>query len=352
MTRSAMNGGHSTVLLAIVSIALACGGSSGLEEGTSESTSNLIHRQTYRVGGTISGLSGTVVLQDNGADDLSRSVDGSFTFATALRSGSTYSVTVVLEPAGQTCTVANGSGTIARANVTSVLVSCTTNPLYTVGGAISGLSGTVVLQDIGKDDLAVSANGPFTFATALADGSTYSVTVLSQPAGQTCTVANESGMVAGANVTNAAVSCTTSGLYTVGGSVSGPSGTVVLQNTGKDDLTLSADGPFTFATALANGSTYAVTVFAQPFFQSCTVSNGSGTITGINVTDVWVSCATTGGFFTGFCVVDETNGQLTGDCWDPGNCFSGRSPYCSADPLPPLVASFCGPLLDNTFCIF
>ena len=36
---------------------------------------------TYSVGGTVSGLSGTVVLQDNGGDDLSVSASGAFTFA-------------------------------------------------------------------------------------------------------------------------------------------------------------------------------------------------------------------------------------------------------------------------------
>src|SRR6266852_4419088 len=168
MTRSAMNGGRWTALLAVVGIALACGGTSGLEEGTSESTINLMTGHTYRVGGTISGLSGTVVLQDNGADNLSRSVNGLFTFATALADGSTYSVTVLSQPAGQTCTVANGSGTIAGANVTNAAVSCTTNVLYTVGGAISGLSGIVVLQDNGTDKLTLSADGPLGFATALA----------------------------------------------------------------------------------------------------------------------------------------------------------------------------------------
>ena len=38
---------------------------------------------TYSVGGTVSGLSGTVVLQDNGGDDLSVSASGAFTFAPA-----------------------------------------------------------------------------------------------------------------------------------------------------------------------------------------------------------------------------------------------------------------------------
>lgn len=59
---------------------------------------------------------------------------------------------------------------------------------FTVGGTVSGLSGTVVLQDNGADNLILSANGPFTFATALAPEAAYAVTVKTNPAGQTCTV--------------------------------------------------------------------------------------------------------------------------------------------------------------------
>ena len=73
----------------------------------------------YSVGGSVSGLSGTVVLQDNGGDNLSVSANGSFTFATQLAGGAAYAVTVQANPSGQTCTVANGSGTIGSANVTS-----------------------------------------------------------------------------------------------------------------------------------------------------------------------------------------------------------------------------------------
>ena len=61
-----------------------------------------------------------------------------------------------------------------------------TGPTYSVGGSVSGLSGTVVLQDNGGDDLSVSANGPFTFATKLASGAAYAVTVKTNPSGQTC----------------------------------------------------------------------------------------------------------------------------------------------------------------------
>ena len=79
---------------------------------------------SYPVGGAVSGLSGTVVLQDNGGDDLSVSANGSFTFATPVASGSGYAVTVKTNPSGQSCTVSNGSGTVGSANVTDVAVSC------------------------------------------------------------------------------------------------------------------------------------------------------------------------------------------------------------------------------------
>ena len=78
---------------------------------------------------------------------------------------------------------------------------------YTVGGAISGLTGTVTLQNNGGDNLVRSANGSFTFATALADSSAYSVTVIAQPSGQTCSVNNGSGTINGTDVTDVAVTC-------------------------------------------------------------------------------------------------------------------------------------------------
>ena len=125
---------------------------------------------SYSVGGTVLGLSGTVVLQDNGGDDLSVSANGSFTFATPVAAGAAYSVTVKTNPSGQACTVSNASGTVGSANVTNVAVTCASPRAYSVGGTVSGLSGTVVLQDNGGDDLSVSANGSFTFATPVAPG--------------------------------------------------------------------------------------------------------------------------------------------------------------------------------------
>ncbi len=218
---------------------------------------------TYSVGGSVSGLSGTVVLRDNGGDDLSVAANGPFTFGTRLADGAAYSVTVKSAPAGQSCVVSNGSGTVSSADVTGVAVACSTSPTYSVGGSVSGLSGTVVLRDNGGDDLSVAANGPFTFATRLADGAAYSVTVKSNPAGQSCVVSNGSGTVSSADVTGVAVACSATPTYSVGGSVSGLSGTVVLRDNGGDDLSVAANGPFTFATRLADGAAYSVTVKSE-----------------------------------------------------------------------------------------
>ncbi|MDR3443476.1 MAG: hypothetical protein P4L65_10750 [Legionella sp.] len=86
--------------------------------------------------------------------------------------------------------------------------------------------------------------------------------------------------------------------YTVGGSIFGLQGTLVLENNGGEALTLNANGPFTFSNALPPGGVYSVTVQSQPADQTCTVSNGSGTITNAKVTNIIVTCATNSGGVT------------------------------------------------------
>ena len=176
--------------------------------GTTSDSTAATTSTTYTVGGTLSGLSGTVVLQNNAGDDLSLTADGAFTFATAVADGAAYAVTVLTQPSRQTCSVASGSGTISGANVTSVSVVCSADT-YTVGGTLTGLGSgkTVVLQNNAGDNLTLSATGSFTFTTAVADAAAYAVTILTQSSGQICTVTNASGMVNLANITNVTVTC-------------------------------------------------------------------------------------------------------------------------------------------------
>ena len=347
---------------------------------------------SYTVGGTVSGLSGTLVLQDNGGDNLSLSANGSFTFQTPVASGGAYNVTVQSSPSGQSCTVANGSGTVAAANIANVAVSCAAvnSPPPTPGsddfnradgslgpnwtpisdggmsiasdqvigtvGANTGdirtaetytsdqssqitvtstpLSGgqwvgpAVRMQDNGQDayvglyywnfgspEMMVFArisggwsqlgsynSGVLPAGTPLmlqAVGSTISFWangVLRISVSNSTFTGGAPGIMAYGNATadNWSGQDATSGgatSYTVGGTVSGLSGTVALQDNGGDNLSLSANGSFTFQTPVASGGGYNVTVLSDPSGQSCTVANGSGTVAAANITNIAVSCA-------------------------------------------------------------
>lgn len=245
----------------------------------------------YEVGGTVSGLTGgQLVLQNNGGDDQTVTSDGAYKFATKLDDGADYAVTIKTQPDDLVCSATNSNGKVSGYNVTNVNIQCATNG-YTVGGTVTGLTGTLVLSNNGGNDLTVTTNSSFTFSDVVADGAAYAVTVKTQPAGQSCSLANSNGIIAGAAVTNVAVTCSTH-TYTIGGSVTGLSGTVVLQNNNADDLTINSNGNFTFATAVNGASTYEVSVLSHPAGQYCLVTNDSGTASG-NVTNVTVSCGPT-----------------------------------------------------------
>jgi hypothetical protein len=82
--------------------------------------------------------------------------------------------------------------------------------------------------------------------------------------------------------------------FTVGGTVSGLIGTgLVLQDHHGLFLEIFGNGPFTFTDLPSPpGTPYAVSVFNQPWepSQTCTVANGTGTLTDHDVTDVEVRC--------------------------------------------------------------
>lgn len=103
------------------------GGSNGNGNGGGGGGGNA---PTYVVGGTVSGLSGTVVLRNNGQNEIAVSVSGAFAFTTRIANGQRYDVTVQQHPANpaQQCTVEHGSGTISGADVRNVDVKCVDLP--------------------------------------------------------------------------------------------------------------------------------------------------------------------------------------------------------------------------------
>ncbi len=169
----------------------------------------------YYLGGTTTGL-GTglfTVLEDTvNGEEIRIYSNGDFISPYYFTTSVNYNLTVLTQPVGQTCVITNGSGTIQNESVTNILVTCTDTPQFTVGGTITGITGigaAVVLQNNGGDNLSLTTNGSFTFSTPLANGAAYSVTILTQPFPGECTVvANGSGTITDADVTNVSVACT------------------------------------------------------------------------------------------------------------------------------------------------
>ena len=77
---------------------------------------------------------------------------------------------------------------------------------------------------------------------------------------QNCVITQGAGTTGGDNVTNVGVSCKTNAnpSYTIGGTASGVTGAgaIVLQDNGRDNLTVSTNGPFQFAIPVPSGSSY------------------------------------------------------------------------------------------------
>ena len=96
---------------------LSCSGGSDTEEETPAAA-------TFKIGGSVLGLVGKLILQDNGKDDLEITADGQFVFATDHESGTAYKVTIHAKPSNQNCSVYYDEGTINQANVNDVVVLC------------------------------------------------------------------------------------------------------------------------------------------------------------------------------------------------------------------------------------
>jgi len=111
----------------------------------------------------------------------------------------------------------------------------------TVGGTVTGLTGTGLTLENNGEALPITMNGPFTFPTPVAEGAGYAVSITSDPAGQQCTLSNGSGTIQGAPVTNVAVACTDLNRSFTGTLPSGASGSISF--TTGDEACEFADDP-------------------------------------------------------------------------------------------------------------
>ncbi|WP_224372452.1 hypothetical protein [Hyalangium versicolor] len=188
-------------LVAVTAVLLSCG------EGEPPSQS-----LQFRVGGTVSGLDGSLTLQLNSSENLTLSQSGYFLFETPVDDGNPYRVTITSAPPEQVCTLRAATGRIGGADVDSVQVLCVVRT-YALGGHTDEATGSITLRlesgdngDTGES-LVFLAPGDFTFQTRLPRGSEYTASIEVQPRGFRCTMTGASGTVQG-NVTSITVHCT------------------------------------------------------------------------------------------------------------------------------------------------
>eukprot|EP00494_Astrolonche_serrata_P000223 UN00225 len=119
----------------------------------------------------------------------------------------------------------------------------------------------------------------------------YSVTVLTPPRGQFCTVLNRTGNAAH-DIVNVAVFCKDI-TYRIGVSVIGAFGDITLQNNNGNDLTIAKaqNGSIHYFSNVvtANINAYSISVLKPPHGQMCVIENGTGKATG-DVNNISVIC--------------------------------------------------------------
>lgn len=181
--------------------------------------------------------------------------------------------------------VAGCPGTFSAPTYTTgaLLANCTLTATFdpdqhTVGGTATGLNANgLALKLNGGANLAVAAGATtFTFPTTLAYGSAYTVTIVSQPTTQTCTLANAQGTANG-NVGNVAVSCTTNQVTVtptvVGSGTINPSTPQSVAMGSTLNFTVSpADGQHVRSVAGCPGTFTAPTYMAGPLSANCTLT--------------------------------------------------------------------------------
>ena len=162
-------------------------------DGTAYTITAVFERQSYRVGGNVQGLSGKLILSLNAGPNLVLGDSGSFEFPTTVAHESGYEIVVQSQPAGQSCTVDNASGTVSAADVTDIQVTCETDA-FSVTGAISGHTGDIELTLNGANNLVLGpAQNEFSFGS-FDSGSRVEVAVFNAPDGQSCAVAGGSSL--------------------------------------------------------------------------------------------------------------------------------------------------------------
>ncbi len=167
-------------------------------------------KASFDVSGSISGLNNPGLVLANGDSTVAPASGAtSFTFPNSIDYGTSYNITFQHQPDHMTCLISNASGSAGHTTEIRASVSCAQNS-YTLGGTVSGLTvdGLVLTNGSVATPVTLAANATtFVFANAVPVGTTYGVSVLTNPAGLVCGVTGGTAVMGDAAVNNVAVAC-------------------------------------------------------------------------------------------------------------------------------------------------
>jgi N-acetylneuraminic acid mutarotase len=150
---------YSSLLLVCALLQSGCGDNGGGPFSSSTSSTSGGGSSTgasYSIGGSISGLNGSGLVLENRTSTLPLNAGAtSFVFPTQLAAGTTYAVTVAIQPNGELCQVTNGSGTVGSATVSNIAVACVPQWTWVNGSNTGGAVGVY-----GTQGVAAAANVP------------------------------------------------------------------------------------------------------------------------------------------------------------------------------------------------
>lgn len=171
------------------------------------------------------------------------------------------------------------------------LSACGGSNTYQLGGNVVGLSQDGLVLSNGSSTLAISAGAVgYLFPDKLKYGAVFDVQIKTQPAHQTCSIAGAKGSAGTTSSTGGLVSCSLNS-NTLSGTTTGLTSDGLKLTNGSDTLTVAANtSAFTFAGRVPYGSAYGVTILQQPTGKTCSVTNGTGTMGDVAITNISITC--------------------------------------------------------------
>jgi inhibitor of cysteine peptidase len=166
---------------------------------------------TYTISGTVSGdATWGVTVSLTGRQTATATTDSSGNFSFVVPNGS-YKITA--SKTGFIFAPTSISLSVSGSNVAGQNFSNTAKLTSTISGTVSGLaaSSSLFLRLNDQTPIQITQNGPFTFPAGLTKGTSYAVSVSTQPTSPTqlCAVGNDWGTIGVTDVANVAVTCDT-----------------------------------------------------------------------------------------------------------------------------------------------